>query len=95
MKITGYVHWVNRSWYHRPQFEIWPQDMADAGPEFVLAGTVEVDWTPPAEFDPRPQQIQALRDAKNKLLADAQVKANNIEEQIQKLQALEFKGVKA
>lgn len=92
MKLTGYVHWVKKPWMDAPEFQMWSSDMTGVGPEYVLAGTFEIEWTPPEGFDPRPAQIASLREEKNKVLAAAQVKANNIEEQIQRLQAIEFKG---
>lgn len=91
MKLTAYVHWVHYPWMDAPQYQLFNSDMTSVGPAYVLAGTVEVEWTPPAEFDPRPQQIQALRAEQKQVLADAQVKANRLEEEIQKLQAIEFK----
>ena len=61
---------------------------------YVTLGTTEVE----VEIDDATlkarmvnAQIDALQSAKIKILADSQVKANNIAEQIQKLQALECK----
>lgn len=47
--------------------------------------TVEI----PDNFDPRPLQIDALRKEKQKIIAEAEAKANNIEEQIQRLLCIE------
>jgi Tfp pilus assembly protein PilN len=92
MKLTAYVHWVNKEWYDAPRFEVWPSDMTLVGANYVLVGTVDLDFDIPAGFDPRPAQIDALKEQQKKIMADSQAKVTAIEEQIQKLQAIEFKG---
>lgn len=65
---------------------------------YLTLGTTEVE----IEIDDSNLQarmvnakIESLQQAKLKILADSQVKANNIEEQISKLQAIESKEIAA
>lgn len=91
MKLEAHVMWVSKSYYEQPRFEVWQSDMSSVGPEYVHVEKIEVDFEPPAGFDPRPAQIASLREEKKKIIAEAHVKAENIEEQIQRLLAIEFK----
>lgn len=87
MKVTaiGFLHW------HSGVFTMYRHDMSSCGPGYVAIRRIEIEVEIPDDFDPRPHQIGALRDAKSKVLAEAQIKANNIEEQIQHLLAIENK----
>lgn len=93
MKVTikVFLHWHKYDWEEKPSYQLWRCDISDQGPEYVCLGEREVEVEVPDEFDPRPHQIASLRAAKSKVLAEAQVKANNIEEQIQRLLCLEYK----
>lgn len=88
--INAYLIWHSASWMEPPQEWIlsW-SDMACLGPEYVCAGMREVQVEIPDSFDPKPIQIQNLRAEKNNILAEAQLKVNNIDEQIQRLLCLE------
>lgn len=92
VKIKGFVHWHKYEWDSEPQYAIWRCDMSDNGPEYVCIGEREFETEIPDDFDPRPSQISALRKAKQEILADAQLKVNNIEEQIQSLLCIEHKA---
>lgn len=87
MKITakGVLHW------HEGDFTIFRTAMSSCGPNYVPIREVECEFEIPDDFDPRPKQIEALRDHKQKILAETNVKVNNIEEQIQALLAIEHK----
>jgi hypothetical protein len=93
MKVTvkSVLHWHKYEWEKEPSFQFWRCDMSDNGPEYVSLGVREVEVEIPDDFDPRPQQIAKLREHKRKIQAEAQAKADNIEDQIQRLLCLEFK----
>lgn len=89
--ISGFIVWHKYGWEETPSYEFCMNDMKGRGPEWVVIATHEFEVEIPDDFDPRPKQIAALREAKQAVFADAQEKANNIEEQIQRLLCLEHK----
>lgn len=89
--IKAFLRWHKYGWKEIPDFHLYPSDMSSAGPEYVLIKEMDVDVEVPDNFDPVPAQVEALKKEKQKILADAHVKAENIEEQIQRLLCIEFK----
>jgi hypothetical protein len=87
--IEAFVTYEKWDWEDKPSYRIHADDMSTCGTAYVTirkqAFMVEI----PDDFDPRPLQIQALRKEKSKVLAEAEAKATNIEEQIQRLLCLE------
>ena len=90
-KIKAFLHWHKYSWQTTPEYQLRHVDMSGRSPEYVLISEHEFELDIPDNFDPRPQQIKALREEKQKILADATAKATNIEEQIQTLLSLDCK----
>lgn len=64
-------------------------DMSEYGYINVETKEIELSMDVPEGYDPVTGHIDALRDEKQKIGAEAQVKINNIEEQIQSLLAIE------
>lgn len=64
-------------------------DMSEYGYITVETKEIEVSMDVPEGYDPVNGHIDALRDEKQKIGAEAQVKINNIEDQIQSLLAIE------
>jgi hypothetical protein len=97
MKVTvkSFLHWHKYDWEEKSSFQLWRSDMSRDGPDYVCLGEREFEVDVPDDFDPRPHQVAALREAKQRVLAEAQAKANNIEDQIQRLLCLEFKPERA
>ena len=93
MKITlkSVLHWHKYSWQDESEYQLYPSDMSTCGPEYVPIKEVEVEVEIPADFDPAPQQIAALKQKKQEILAEAHIKAENIEQQIQSLLCIEHK----
>lgn len=89
--INAFLHYHKYEWDENPTYMLFNCDMGSCGPEYVLIGVQEVEVEIPDDFDPRPQQIEALKEAKQKILAETQIKVNNIEEQIQRILAIEYK----
>jgi UTP-glucose-1-phosphate uridylyltransferase len=92
IKVQGLVHWHKYDWDDKPVYQIFPNDMSSCGPEYVPIVSQEFEFDIPDDFDPRPTQVAALREHKKKVLEEAQRKANNIEDQIKRLLAIEFKS---
>jgi len=63
-------------------------DMSAYGYVPVVEQEITIDV--PDEFNPVAAEIEMLRAAQKKMQADAQVKANHIEDQISKLSCLEY-----
>lgn len=52
---------------------------------------VEIEVDVPDDFDPRPGIVEGMREQKKRILSDAQIKANQIDEQIQQLLSITYK----
>lgn len=90
--VKAFLHWEHSTWEEKPQFRFWPNDMSglnDARRQFISAHEVEVEI--PDDFDPVTGIVKALKAQKQQVLADAHVKANQIEDEIQKLLCIEHK----
>jgi hypothetical protein len=91
VKITGFIHWYKPSYHDTPSYGFYESDMSSISPDYVPMFEHSFEVEIPDNFDPTPLQIAALRKHKEKILADAHVQANNLEEQIQRLLCLEHK----
>jgi len=89
--IKGIIHWRKYPWKDETEYIFNEFDMSDCGPHYVPMFEHQFEVEIPDDFDPTPQMIAALKAEKRKILADANVKANNIDEQIQKLLCIEHK----
>lgn len=89
--LEVFVHWKEAEWGDEATYLSMQCDVSKVLPEyvFVCQQTVEVDI--PDDFDPIPRKIKTLKEKKKEILATAQVQANNIEEQIQRLLCIEHK----
>jgi hypothetical protein len=58
----------------------------------TYVGEQEVEIEIPDDYDPRLQQIEALKKQKQKVMADYQKTVNEINDRITKLQAIEYSG---
>ena len=93
MKVTinGFVYHRQYEWDTEPKYEFWNNDgWSDANRVLVMPHSMEVDI--PDDFDPTPVKIANLRAEKQRIQAEAHVKAENIEAQIQELLCIENKG---
>lgn len=89
--ITQHLYWHKWDWEEKGAFCIDKSDsLAKIGPEYVLIRAIDVEIEVPDDFDPRPHQIATLREKQKEIRAESEAKLNNIEEQIQRLQCLEF-----
>ena len=89
--VKGCLLWHYDQWREAPAFVINEHDFSTVNPEYALVRKVELEMDVPDDFDPRPLQVESLRKKKQEVLAEAQMMANNIDEQINRLLAIEFK----
>lgn len=92
MKQTMYVH-ASKKYNGTNEFDIDMKvcDMTEYG--YILIGTVEVsaDFDLPDDFNFTQAEIDSLKTQKSKIQAEAQMKITQIDEQIQRLQCIEYK----
>ncbi len=94
MLVKAFLHWELEYSLEAhakiPTFAFWKMKMAE-GPERVFVSEHEFEVAIPPNFDPLPRVVSSLREEKKKILAEAHVKAQNIEDQIQRFLAIEQK----
>ena len=89
VKVKVYVHYLKYSWEDKGGFEVLSFKADDDNYRtYVCEQEVEVDA--PDNYDPRAQQIAALKKQKKKVMADYQKTVAEINDRISKLQALEY-----
>lgn len=93
MKVTvkTFLHWQKYAWEDVASYVFFCSDMTKHSPDRALIREMEVEVEIPDNFNPAPQQIEALRSKKREVLAETEVKVQNLDEQIQRLLAIEFK----
>lgn len=80
---------VKYSWEKENRFEIYSAQLDDSEYRtYVCAQEVEIHI--PENYDPRAQQIAALEQHKQEIMADFEKSVHDIDERISKLQALEY-----
>jgi hypothetical protein len=89
VKATVYVHYLKYDWQDEGVYEIFSFTADDDDHRtFVCEQEIEIDV--PDGYDPRAQKIAALEKKKQKVMADYQSTVTEINERINKLQALEY-----
>lgn len=84
-KIDGFV-----TYHPRHQvFSFHTYDPTQYGPEWVVIRPQTLELEVPDDFDPREQQVAALRRQKDKIAAEFTARVTELQEQINKLLALE------
>jgi hypothetical protein len=92
MKVTINGWLFHKQYRHEdtPTYEFCHlKDWADESRVIIMEHSIEVDI--PDDFDPIPAKIANLRKEKQRIQAEAHVKAENIEQQIQELLCIENK----
>lgn len=89
IKTTIYVHYLKYAWQEEGGYEIFSFKADDSDHQtYICQQEIEIDI--PEDYDPRAQQIAALEQQKQKVMAAYQKTVNEITEKINKLQALEY-----
>ena len=90
IKTTVYVYYTKFDWLDGGEYEVFSFKTDDDDfRTFVCEQEIELDV--PDDYDPRAQKIAALEKKKQKVMAEYQSTVNEINERINKLQALEYK----
>jgi hypothetical protein len=88
IKTTIHIHYQKYEWEDKEQYLVYSHKMDDTNYRAHI-GEQEVEIEVPDDFDPRAQQIAALEAQKQKVMADYQKTVTEINERINKLQAIE------
>ena len=90
--IEMILHVRKDDWEDEYKYSVFSSDMSACGYIPILAKEIEVTFDIPDGFDPVNAHIDTLKEEKQKIAAEAQVKMNNLEEQIQSLLCIEDKS---
>lgn len=92
MKITikGFIFWQKYDWQDAPSF-VHREFDASNDKDMIKVCPHDIEVEIPNDFDPVPGQVEKMRAEKQRILAEAHVKAQNIEQQIQELLCIEYK----
>ncbi len=89
VKTTVHIHYFKFDWDAEGKFEVL-SFKADDDNYRTYIGQQEIEIEVPDDYDPRAQQIVALEKQKQKVMADYQKTVTEINNRINKLQALEY-----
>lgn len=89
MKTTIYIHFTKFSWQNQGRFEVFSYELTN-DENHAYVGSQEIELNVPDNYDPRPAQIAALEQQKQKVMADYQKSVTDINDRISKLTALEY-----
>lgn len=93
MKVELYYHWQQYDWEENGRIRVYNSDMSDFGDD-ILIKIIEIE-APDVVAPTREQivkfKVAKLKEEKEKLQAETQIKLNVIEDKIRQLQALEYK----
>ena len=89
VKTIAHIHYSKYPWDDKGRFEVL-SFKADDDSYRTYIGAQEIEIDVPNDYDPRVQQIAALEKQKQKVMADYQKTVTEINDRINKLQALEY-----
>ena len=89
IKQTVHVHHHKYEWEDQSEYIIYTHKFDDTDYRAHIC-ECEIEIEIPDDFDPRPQQIAALEQQKQKVMAEFSVTLEDLNEKINKLQALEY-----
>jgi hypothetical protein len=88
VKTTIYVHYLKYEWEEEGMYEVFSFKAEDeCHRTYICQQEIEIDV--PEDYDPRAQQIAALEKKRQEVMAAYQKTVTEINERINKLQALE------
>jgi hypothetical protein len=87
--VQGFIHAQKCTWTDKVRYDFFKsEDMTECG--YVLVGPHEITLQIPADFNIAAGQISALQKQKDKLHKEFNVRLAQINDEISKLQCLEF-----
>ena len=88
IKLTGYVHWLQRSYMLEGEWHIAHGDMSGF-PEYTFVKTVEIE-VDVADFNPTTARVAKLKAEELELRAQFSARLNEIHRRISELTAIEY-----
>jgi hypothetical protein len=88
IKTKLHIYFCKYTWETEGRFLPFPNQFQSDDCTFVCEQEIEMDI--PDNYDPRKQQIVALKEKRQKVMADFQKSIEAINDQISKLNALEY-----
>jgi hypothetical protein len=88
IKTKLHIYFCKYNWETEGRFLPFPNQFQSDDCTFVCEQEIEMDI--PDNYDPRKQQIVALKEKRQKVMADFQKSIEAINDQISKLNALEY-----
>ena len=88
IKTTVYIHYQKYEWEDKGEYLVYSHKFDDTDYRAHICEQ-EIEIEVPDDFDPRAQQIAALEKQKQKVMAEYQKTVTEINERINKLQAIE------
>ena len=89
IKVTAHIFFQKYSWEEKGEYQLFFARVDDDDSRTYI-GEQEVEIEVPDNYDPRAQQIAALKKHKQKVIAEFQSSVDRINDRISKLQALEY-----
>ena len=89
IKTTVHIHYQKYSWEEKADYRLASFRMDDTEHR-TYVGEQEIEIDVPEDYDPRAQQIAALKEQAQKVMADYHKSIMEINDRISKLQALEY-----
>lgn len=89
VKVTVHIFYSQHAWEEKGEFLVFYAKVDDSDWR-TYVNTQEVEIEVPDNYDPRAQKVAALEKHKQQVMADFQKTIDQINEQISKLQALEY-----
>ena len=89
VKVTVHVHHQKFEWEDKSEYLVYSHKFDDTEYRAHICEQ-EIEFEVPDNFDPRAQQIAALEKQRQKVMAEYQKTVNEINDNISKLQALEY-----
>ena len=88
IKTTVHIHYSKHEWEKEGEYLVYSCKLDDNSYRAHVCEQ-EIEIEVPDDFDPRAQQIAALLDEKKRVMAEYQKTVTQINERINKLQAIE------
>ena len=94
MKLELHYHWRQYDWEDEGHMVCATHDLAEFDHSCILLKVIEIeapDVAPPSHEQVIKHRTAKLKEEKEKLLAETQIKLNVIEDKIRQLQSIEYK----
>lgn len=91
IKVTAHIYYNKYSWDDKGEFLLFYAKVDDTE-VMIHVAEQEVEVEVPDNYDPRAQQIAALQRQRGEAMANYQKTVDDINDRINKLQAIEYSG---